>query len=188
MSTTTKPRLALVIGHTHGWAEGAQNPTTGLTEWIYNKNLASLIQYLAPEDWDLRVIERPHPGGLPAVVRQVNEYSPRVMFSMHANASGNRGASGAEALYWYRSIIGKQLADLAAAKFAQTLSIRNRGARPVKVGQRGWYVLYHTTCPAVIMEPFFIDNDSDLRKALFHLPKLAKDYLYLFECALRLTS
>jgi len=181
-----KPRLALVIGHTHGQAEGARNRTTGLTEWTFNKVLASAVQLEAPDEWDLRVFERPVVGGIPAVVRQVNAFGPLVAVSLHANAALAPTATGTEALYWYRSRYGKALAEEATVRLAEAVGLRSRGAKPISYRQRGWFFLYHTSCPAIIAEPFFISNDNDLRQALTNIPRLARTFVYLFEFALHL--
>ena len=45
------------------------------------------------------------------------------------------------------------------------LDLPNRGAKPKTAEDRGGYLLMNTDAPCVIAEPFFIDNNKDLKIA-----------------------
>ena len=179
-------KVALVIGHTQCVAEGAVNAASGLTEWVFNRTLASLILLLRNQDsFEIKVFTRPrdvHPYwlGLRRVVEQVNAYGPDLAVSMHANAFTST-STGSEVLYWHSNPRTARLASFASEAFAQALGLKNRGAIPIRKGQRGWYFLAKTACPSILCEPFFISNDRDTVRALYHLKKLARCYLLTME-------
>jgi len=47
--------------------------------------------------------------------------------------------------------------------------------------ERGGYLLRYTGAPCVIAEPFFIDNDQDLKKAQQNIVELAGAYANAFK-------
>ena len=65
-------------------------------------------------------------------------------------------------------ILNEQLAD--------ALGLRNRGVKPKNAEDRGGYLLKNTEAPCVIAEPFFIDNNEDLRTATGKREMLVKAY------------
>ncbi|NPB03640.1 MAG: N-acetylmuramoyl-L-alanine amidase [Thermotogae bacterium] len=170
--------MALVVGHSKCFSEGAMNEKTGLTEWIFNKNVVSALQLMSwPDDVEILVFERPPtPRGLHDVVVEVNAYDPDLAFSFHANASGSGLASGTEVLYWYRSMIGKKVAQIAQKALVDCLGLPDRGTKPIAHGERGSYFLRKVYSPAIIFEPFFIDNDRDLLTALSKFSDLVVTY------------
>lgn len=56
------------------------------------------------------------------------------------------------------------------------LRLPDRGIKPKTSEDRGGYLLRYTKAPAVISEPFFIDNDQDLSVARSDLEGLARAY------------
>jgi N-acetylmuramoyl-L-alanine amidase len=59
---------------------------------------------------------------------------------------------------------------------AGKLNLPNRGIKPKTTEDRGGTLLKYTNAPCIIAEPFFIDNDNDLDRALEDLDGLAKAY------------
>ena len=69
------------------------------------------------------------------------------------------------------------MAEILSKNISETFGIHNRGAKPRVTNEikkrnpikfkdmetRGSYLLYKTNAPCNIIEPFFIDNDGDLR-------------------------
>lgn len=93
-----------------------------------------------------------------------------ILVSIHANAAGN-GSKWMNARGWscYTSK-GDTAADAlatclceAAAKYFKDLRIRTDFSDGDPDFEELFYILRHTTCPAVLVENFFYDNPDDLR-------------------------
>lgn len=167
-------RVAIVIGHKEHVAEGARNPKYGLTEVDFNEPLAVAIHMqLLKRDLEARIFRR---KTFYHLVDAINKYEPVLTVSLHANA-GPPSASGTEVLYWHASEKGRIVAETLSHQLAKTLELPLRGAKPVKEGERGWYLLKKTRMPAVICEPFFITNTEDLEKALMKFSYLIRAYV-----------
>lgn len=150
--------VALIIGHKPK-SPGACNDAAELCEYQFNEPLAEDIKAIL--DVDTTIVKRDTYEGLPD---QVNGTSADIAVSMHANA-GPGPASGTEVLHWHSSVEGRRLAAKLQAQILEALGLADRGTRPKQFGDRGGHLLGHTSMPCVIAEPFFIDNDSDLRVA-----------------------
>ena len=166
-------KLCIIIGH-GGNDCGAINPHTKETELAYNTELADMLMEALKNEYEVVKYNR----GYNKVenVGIVNGYKSDLILSLHCN-SFNGIASGTEALYWYSSEKSKKLAEILSKNISETFGIHNRGAKPRVTNEikkrnpikfkdmetRGSYLLYKTNAPCNIIEPFFIDNDGDLR-------------------------
>ena len=92
--------------------------------------------------------------------RIANENSPKMFVSVHCNAAPNLSAKGVEVWYYNHLGISKQLAGL----FVNRLSIWSSKNRGIKKGN--FYVLKHTTCPAVLVEVGFLSSSEDRQKLI----------------------
>jgi N-acetylmuramoyl-L-alanine amidase len=155
---------ALAIGHKRS-SPGAVNPTTGLSEFAFNEpvslKVAEMLQH-SPHVRVIRVYRREY-RDLPG---DINELRPDFVIEIHANASADHTASGSECLYYYASDAGAELAAVLQRHLLEELGLSNRGVHGIHVDDRGGYLLRHTKAPAVIAEPFFIDNDEDLKRTV----------------------
>lgn len=86
-------------------------------------------------------------------VKEANASGADIAVSIHTNAGGG---DGFEAFYYTSSEVGKELATL-AEKHVKALGQNSRG---IKSGNHLQFIK-NTTMPAVLMESFFIDNDTD---------------------------
>jgi N-acetylmuramoyl-L-alanine amidase len=161
---------ALVIGHKKS-SPGAVNPTTGLTEFDFNDDLARRIETKVKFANIQRVYRRTY-NELPG---DINGLNPDFTLSLHCNAY-NRSVSGTEVLYYYKSRLGREIAGVILEHLVMHLDLPNRGIKGRTVEDRGGYLLRYTNAPCVIAEPFFIDNDSDLARAQQDLDGLAAAY------------
>jgi len=93
----------------------------------------------------------------------INSLNPDLAISLHCN-SANTVATGTEAIYYPGSVKGKKFAELLSKNVSEALGLKNRGAKEPWHG-RGSGLLSRTKAPCVISEPFFIDNNEDLKKA-----------------------
>jgi N-acetylmuramoyl-L-alanine amidase len=166
----SKRLCALVIGHKRT-SSGATNPSTGLSEFDFNENLAFRIEEKVRETSVQRVYRRTWEQ-LPA---DINALSPDSVVSLHCNAF-NTQVSGTEVLYYHRSEKGKKMAEILLDRLVGHLRLSNRGIKPKTSEDRGGYLLRYADAPSVIAEPFFIDNDGDLAKAQDDTEGLATAY------------
>ena len=160
----------LVIGHTKK-SPGAKNKKRELTEFDFNDDLARRIERKV-KDANIQKVYRITYIGLPD---QINSINPDFIISLHCNAFNNN-ASGTEVLYWHNSPKGKHIASILQRHLVKHLRLPDRKIKPVKGGDRGGLLLCLTKAPCVISEPFFIDNDSDLDRALEDLDGLVQAY------------
>ncbi len=168
---TMKKRLcALVIGHKK-YSPGAVNEKLGITEFDFNDDLAVLIEKKVRLTNVQRIYRRTY-RELPG---DINALAPDFVVSLHCNAF-NKKASGTEVLYYYRSAQGKKMAEVILRHLVDFLELPNRGIKPKTAEDRGGYLLRYTSAPCVIAEPFFIDNDKDLARALSDRDGLAEAY------------
>ncbi len=163
-------KCALVVGHKKS-SPGASNKKSGLTEFAFNDKLAVEIEEEVSGVEVQRIYRRTY-STLPG---DINEFNPDFIISLHCNAF-NKTASGTEVLYYHRSIKGKLIAEILNAKLVDALGLNNRGEKPKSAEDRGGYLLKSTVAPCVIAEPFFIDNDNDLKAALDNRDALVEAY------------
>ena len=167
-------KIALIIGHTKH-SKGASNKSKNLYEFDFNQELSTRILDISKtiNDIDFIVIYRDTYSKLPGAV---NRQDVDIAISMHCNAY-NESASGTETLYYHTSTRGKQLAGNMNYQFNKALGLKNRGIKAKTSEDRGGFLLRYTSAPCVIAEPFFIDNDDDLDKALESIDDLAHAYV-----------
>lgn len=163
-------RCALVVGH-KSTSVGAKNMPQDVSEFEFNARLAvdvwkKLSGATVTTDWT-QIVEpvlvwRRTYESLP---HDINDVDPKLVVSMHCNAF-NQSTSGTEVLFYHRSDHGRRIARVFQDRFVSALHLPDRGIKPVTREDRGGGLLAGTKAPAVICEPFFIDNDDDLGKAL----------------------
>jgi len=164
-------RVALIVGHSLS-DKGAVNNDKGLQEFDYNNPLVKLISgHLIDARIDHDILYRVTYQGLPA---KINNTNADFAIEFHANAH-NTKATGSEVLYWHSSSKSKRLAEVMNEATCRVLGLSDRGVEPISKGN-GAHLLRGTRMPCVINEPFFIDNNSDLERALEKRDELAKSY------------
>lgn len=176
-------RVALIVGHRPS-APGAV-AADGTTEHSMADLLADKVRLCTEWRHELRVFTRSErewldDDGRPVsegarireVVGKVNTWGCDLAVFLHANAHSS-AATGSEALH-AGPPKGAEAARLLASLSAHALGLRNRGAKRIDRTDRGGIQLYETTMPAVILEPWFMSNPSDLAKAEAGLPLLAQ--------------
>ena len=149
------------------WSDGSQ-----LFEWEFNRDIVRRIaeklqddgvpyRILVPEENDISLSER---------VKRANEIAKEnngkvYVLSVHANAGGGTG--------WevYTSP-GETKADAIATVFAEEAQrvfvpdgwrMRFDYADSDPDKEAAFYILKHTSCPAIVTENFFMDTEKDCR-------------------------
>jgi len=163
-------KCALVIGHKKS-SPGASNKSSGTTEFAFNDELAIEIE-AEVSGVDVQRVYRRTYNSLPG---DINELNPDFIVSLHCNAFDGK-ATGTEVLYYHRSVKGKLMAEILKDHLVNALGLKDRGVKPKTAEDRGGYLLKNTAAPCVIAEPFFIDNDGDLKVAADKRKKLVKAY------------
>lgn len=153
-------RVVLAVGHTPK-KPGACNPSSGVCEWSWNDDLAEMI--IDQNDGSIEFIKklRVDYDSLPF---EINALEPHFVIELHCNAA-NKVATGTETLYCSASRRGEGAAKIIQAMMVGALGLKSRGVVPVAKSGRGGHLLWETDAPAIITEPFFIDNDDDFARA-----------------------
>ena len=85
----------------------------------------------------------------------INEgYSPDIFVSIHVNSSVRPEITGVETHYYHQ--YSMSLAQTVHSAFASAVQSPNRGLFKSK-----FYVINHTTCPAILVEIGFISNANE---------------------------
>jgi N-acetylmuramoyl-L-alanine amidase len=167
--------LLIILDNGHGvdtpgkrspvWPDGSQ-----LFEYEFNRDV---VQRIASQLGDENIpcyllVPELRDIGLPERCRRVNEWAKKhagkaVLISIHANAGGGTGwecytSKGKTKADAYATILFNE-----AKQFFPDWKMRTdcSDGDPDKESQ--FYILVHTTCPAVLTENFFMDNSEDCR-------------------------
>lgn len=154
-------KICAIIGH-GGNDSGAVNPNNGYTELKYNTELVNRIAEKLKGQYEVLIENRGY--NKMEDTDRINDFNPELIISFHCNASNGQG-TGTEAIYYPRSVKGKELATIVSKNVSAALGLKNRGAKEPWQG-RGEGLLKRTKAPCIISEGFFIDNDSDLKAGL----------------------
>lgn len=171
--------MTILLDPGHGSdTPGKRSPDGRFLEYAFNRDIAARVasklttlglntEIIVPELTDIPLKER---------VSRINSRCAAlgkgnvILVSIHANAAGN-GSKWMNARGWscYTSK-GDTAADAlatclceAAAKYFKDLRIRTDFSDGDPDFEESFYILRHTTCPAVLVENFFYDNPDDLR-------------------------
>ncbi len=169
---------ALIVGHSKE-RPGATNLSDGISEFQFNSRLAkSIVESVqACSETRISIVFRKTYRALPA---EVNALTPDFCISLHCNAFDTT-ASGTQTLYYHSSVESKGLAERVQQVAIDSLVLRDRGVIAVRDNGRGAHLLRSIIAPCVIAEPFFIDNDSDLKQANERFEDLARSFARLIQ-------
>lgn len=95
--------------------------------------------------------------GLTARCATANAQSNALFLSIHFNAAPRTTATGVETYYY-----SGRSASLAAAVHRRVVRLMGTPDRGIR--QRGFYVIRHTNCPAVLVEPGFLTNSGEVAR------------------------
>lgn len=149
-------KIAVRGGHNPG-VPGANGLVNEVTEdRKYYKSVIKYLQVLGQEVLDVTPESTSTSAqDLAYGVNKANAWGADLMISCHINAGGGRGA---EVLHYNGSTKGKEYATKVVNSIV-ALGFNNRGA---KADTRGLYELRHTNMPCIIVEPFFLDSQTDV--------------------------
>ena len=166
----TKKKCALVIDHKKD-SPGGLNEKNNINEFEFNEKLVPLIEEKVKNTNVQRVYRRTY-AGLPG---DINSLGADFVVGLHCN-TGDGTVSGSEVSYHHKSLKGRILAEILLKHLTACLELPDRGAKTRSAEDKGGYLLCYTEAPCVIAEPFFIDNDEDLTRAMKDLDGLAEAF------------
>ncbi len=166
----------IIIDNGHGHdTKGKCSPGGQLKEWEWTRQAARMLAYrlhaegfktamLVPESYDVALSER---------CRRANKLhadhgKKSVLISLHCNAAGNgadfKNASGfSDYVCPSASDDAKKLAVAIWDAVTKEPAFKGNRARPFAgYLQANYYILSHTSMPAVLLECLFMDNMNDL--------------------------
>jgi len=153
-------KIAVVIGHDKT-SPGAYSPHLGQSEYIYNSEVAAHLSCIAD------IYKRPAGGGyktqMTNLANEINKKDYDLVIELHFNAF-NKTANGCEAVIFKGNknteTIGQRFCDLITAKY----NTKTRGVKDVsQQNDRGYWFLALMKADAMILEPFFGDNEESLK-------------------------
>lgn len=165
-----KKLCALVIGHKKN-SPGHKNTDKDISEFDFNDELARRIE----KKVEKALVQRVYRRTVKQLPDDVNQLGPDFVVSLHCNAF-NKKVTGTEMLYYYKSDLGRRMAEIMQNRLVEHLRLEDRGIKPKTSEDRGGFMLKFTKAPCVIAEPFFLDNNDDLAKARQDLDGLAGAY------------
>ena len=170
--------MKILLDNGHGFdTPGKRSPDGHFREYAYNRYLAFLIrerllalgldaQLIVPEREDISLKERCR--RVNAICRQLGNEQV-ILLSIHVNAAGN-GQNWLDARGWSCfTTRGKTKADALATCLYEAAKNHLPGHRlrtDFSDGdpdiEKDFYIIRHTSCPAVLTENLFMDNRQDV--------------------------
>lgn len=155
-----KKKCVIDVGHSER-KPGAFNHALQVGEWDFNNELAQIIDALAP--YQTQIVYRK--SGILQLCSDINAAQPDFVLSLHLNSFSDEQASGTECLYWHTSGKSKRCAEILQERIVDALDLPDRGIKPRTQSDRGGTQLMKVAAPIVIVEPFFLSNIGDYRRA-----------------------
>lgn len=163
-------KVALVAGHNQGAPGACHN---GVCEYPLTKDMMFRVAGILMDVSGIQVLT--HAGGsLEDKVAWVNKMAPNLAMEFHYNGCGGCKAEGTETLYDPGSDNGHEAATLIHPFIVEAVGGTDRGIKegwyhqdkPGRVDYPGdvdgdehrLYFLHKTACPALILEPEFIEQ------------------------------
>lgn len=186
--TETKDSFLIVIDPGHGGSDPGKVSDTGLLEKDINLEIALLLKEELDSDYRV-ILTRESDAGLYSEndtnkkasdmrerCRIIEEEKADMLISIHQNSYTDPDVKGAQVFYYTHSAEGKKLAESIQNSIKEIASPDNNR---VSKSNNDYYMLLHTSCPAVIVECGFLSNPGEAE--LLN----SKDYQKLIVSAIR---
>lgn len=185
--TYTGKRLAIIVGHDNK-SKGAKLNGYDLYEYDYWSEVAEICTKIAAEKGLEIMVFKRDSIGIEGAYKLANKYinGEGLIIELHFNAY-NEKISGCEVLYNDefddRGFNEKEIADifLRSLCHATNVTYPSRGLKYRSRNERGWYSLSRTTtCPSILIEPFFGDNKDQAAHAFKNKDQMAEAIINSF--------
>lgn len=186
--TETKDSFLIVIDPGHGGSDPGKVSDNGLLEKDINLEIALLLKEELGSDYRV-ILTRESDAGLYSEndtnkkasdmrerCRIIEEEKADMLISIHQNSYTDPDVKGAQVFYYTHSAEGKKLAESIQNSIKEIASPDNNR---VSKSNNDYYMLLHTSCPAVIVECGFLSNPGEAE--LLN----SKDYQKLIVSAIR---
>ena len=172
-----KKNMKILIDNGHGEdTNGKRSPDGNLREYLYTREIAdAVVKELCNLGYDAeRIVTELNDINLKERVKRVNKCCEEVgannvlFISIHCNAASNGEWTNARGWSAYTTkgetqsdILAEHLYDEAEKQFVGQ-KIRYDKQDKDRDWEENFYVIYHTKCPSVLTENFFMDNKNDV--------------------------
>lgn len=159
-------RLAIVVGH-NSEKQGAVRKDTGESEFVWNSDLARMIEALSDQypEIEVRIFHREPGMGYRREIERVYEETDRwganATVELHFNASSNPDVSGTETLT-SGTPASMALAMDVNREMIVALGLKDRGVKTRTGQDRGGKSLISGRAPAILIEPYFGSSKKGL--------------------------
>ena len=153
-------KVAIIVGHSED-ERGAYNSDYRISEFEFNNIVANHLKLIS--EHDIEVVYRNKYYELP---EKVNKINAKINISLHCNAF-NQTATGTEVLS-SGSAGSLKLASYIQSRMIELFELSDRGVK-IRTEGRGAYILMQTIAPTILIEPFFIDNNFDIKKGILNI-------------------
>lgn len=158
-----RAKVAVVIGHDKN-SPGAYSPFLRESEYEYNSEVATHLNTVAD------IYERPLGGGYMTKMRKLakilNPKKYDLVIELHFNNFDNKNndeGEGCEAVIYPGNEKSRKFGEIYCKDISEAFGVDNRGVKEHGKGERGYGFLFLINAPAVIVEPFFGDEDEALK-------------------------
>jgi N-acetylmuramoyl-L-alanine amidase len=152
-------RIAVVIDPGHGGVDPGAVGIGGLQEKDVVMDISEQVATILEQNGITAIMTRQDDRTIDLAprVQLANRVNANLFVSIHANAvNGKRPEVNGVETYYYAS--GRNLAQFIQRSILQDFSMRDRGVK-----QARFYVLRHTSMPAVLVEVGFVTGNEDAR-------------------------
>lgn len=174
-------KIAIVIGHNKSSA-GAVSKYLGASEYVYNSEVASYLSCVA--DIYKNVASTSYTKQVNLLSEKLNPKNYDLVIELHFNYfddENNDIGTGTEAVIYPGNEVTRKFGEIFNKKISEKYEIPNRGIKERATG-RGSYFLKKLKAPAIILEPFFGDEDEALKfKNEAEYAKVIKEVIEEFE-------
>lgn len=141
-------------------------PFSFVQEYEYNTVLAGIILSLcATKKIDCQVFLRDKKN-IRRTYDRVRDYGPDATVELHFNSYFTEHVKGHSVLYSQYNSRSRELADSINEWLSTVVVTKDRGAKPLVEGARGFTNVSQLSTPSVIVEPFFGSNMDDAQEGL----------------------
>ncbi|MFP7476845.1 N-acetylmuramoyl-L-alanine amidase [Terribacillus saccharophilus] len=155
--SSSQPVQRIVIDPGHGGKDPGAIGNDTMEKWVALTISEKLQHRLLANGYDVKMT-RSEDNFIPLSERASlsNNWKADLFVSVHANSATSSSAKGLESYYYGASSSGKQLASSIQTALVSNTDNENRGTHSAD-----FYVLRHTSMPAVLVETGFISNPAD---------------------------
>ena len=158
-------KKAFIIGHNEK-NQGAYSEILKVTEWGLYKSLTSELLQMGDVYTHDSLIES-YTKRMKDTASKINTQDYDLVVALHFNMFNGK-ASGCEVLFISEK--GRVFGSNFCHYYTESTGTKNRGAKKVERGGRGFEEIFNPKAPAILVEPFFGDSETDCK--LFNKNKL----------------